>query len=94
MDLKKKRIYIVIYAKEVGGAELRFFGLWKHAIKQQDKRFEFNIILSTELLEVLLERETIEDKTVIKNSKNIVPYNFDHGFKKNKDELEDYVKLN
>tara|TARA_B110000967_G_C18895603_1_gene570405 strand:+ start:2300 stop:3412 length:1113 start_codon:yes stop_codon:yes gene_type:complete len=77
-----EKIFIVIYADEIGGAELRFFGLWKQAIKQNNNRHDYYIVISKELLDVLLLRETIEDRSILKKNKNIVLYDFNIGSKK------------
>ena len=80
-----KKIFVVIYADEVGGAELRFFGLWKEAIRQKDKRLNFNIVISKQLLEVLLLRENEEDQKIIKSHKNVILYDFEIGYLKLKE---------
>ena len=83
--MKKKNIYIVIYADEVGGAELRFFGLWKEAIKQKNKKIDYNIVISKQLLEVLLLRENQKKRNEIKTNENVILYDFKIGYIKLKE---------
>lgn len=87
-----KKIFLVIYADEVGGAELRFFGLWKEAIKQKDKNLNFNIVISKQLLEVLLLRENEEDQKTIRSHKNVILYDFEIGYLKLKEFVNKKVK--
>ena len=86
-----KKIFLVIYADEVGGSELRFFGLWKEAIRQKDKKLIFNIVISKQLLEVLLLRENEENKKIIKSHKNVILYDFEIGYLKLKEFVNNKV---
>ena len=75
-----KKIFLVIYADEIGGAELRFFGLWKEAIRRKDINLNYNIVISKELFKVLLSRENEENREILKTQENVILYDFDIGY--------------
>lgn len=74
----KYKIFIILSTNNIGGAEMRFFGLWKHANKEKSKDFDFYFVCNSKLYAALL----LKEKTLnSENKANIIQYDFSGDYK-------------
>lgn len=91
---EKKNIWIFLTTNNVGGAELRFFGLWKYANTKNIYDFNFYLVGSSLLFEALINKEKENYKLELRNSPNFFKYDLSGSYLNYKSQFKLFLKNN
>jgi glycosyltransferase involved in cell wall biosynthesis len=86
-----RNVFLLLSTDNIGGAEKRFFGLWK-AIMEMDHKFSCKLVITPKLFKALQELE--DSSHVLRQfQQNIIQYEFSGGFKNFKKATKNFISV-
>lgn len=94
MCSKFTKIYLFISTDNIGGAELRYFGLWKYMMSKNFDRFQIFLVISSALYKTFSERDKDSNQYLTMYKHRIILVDFTGKFEVYKNKIKKFINEN